>query len=97
MTVECILVYDVNTETREGERRLRRVAKTCEGLGTRVQKSVFEFRCGEAQLVRLLHSLAGLVGPEDSIRVYRVTRGVLDAVETIGRPPSAPIEGAVIW
>ena len=28
-----IVCYDVNTETREGRRRLRRVAKVCEGTG----------------------------------------------------------------
>ena len=39
-----IVCYDVNTETREGRRRLRRVAKLCEGIGQRVQKSVFESR-----------------------------------------------------
>jgi hypothetical protein len=33
-----IVCYD-NTETREGRRRLRRVAKLCEGIGQRVQKS----------------------------------------------------------
>ena len=37
-----IVCYDVKTETREGRRRLRRVAKVCEGTGQRVQKSVFE-------------------------------------------------------
>ena len=37
-----IVCYDVNTETRAGRRRLRRVARACEGVGQRVQKSVFE-------------------------------------------------------
>ena len=37
-----IVCYDVNTETCKGRRRLRRVAKLCESLGQRVQKSVFE-------------------------------------------------------
>ena len=37
-----IVCYDVCTETREGRRRLRRVAKVCESTGQRVQKSVFE-------------------------------------------------------
>ncbi|MBX9636428.1 MAG: CRISPR-associated endonuclease Cas2, partial [Nitrosomonas sp.] len=35
-----IVTYDVSTETKEGRRRLRRVAKICEGIGQRVQKSV---------------------------------------------------------
>jgi CRISPR-associated protein Cas2 len=37
-----VVTYDVNTATTEGRRRLRRVAKTCEDYGQRVQKSVFE-------------------------------------------------------
>lgn len=37
-----VVCYDVNTETKAGRRRLRRVARVCEGTGQRVQKSVFE-------------------------------------------------------
>lgn len=35
-----LVAYDVSTETREGRRRLRRVAKICQDYGQRVQKSV---------------------------------------------------------
>lgn len=97
MTVECLLTYDVNTVDPEGERRLRRVARACEGLGVRVQKSVFEFRCAEAQLVRLLHTIAAITTPADSVRVYRLPRGVLDSVSLMGRPDDLPIKGAAIW
>ena len=48
-----IVCYDVNTETREGRRRLRRVAKVCEGTGQRVQKSVFECRIDLMQMEAL--------------------------------------------
>ena len=37
-----LVCYDVNTETKAGRRRLRRVAKVCESTGQRVQQSVFE-------------------------------------------------------
>ncbi|MFA7523794.1 MAG: CRISPR-associated endonuclease Cas2, partial [Acidithiobacillus sp.] len=37
-----IVTYDVSTETAAGRKRLRRVAKACERVGQRVQKSVFE-------------------------------------------------------
>src|ERR1035441_1914408 len=40
--MDLILAYDVDTTTTEGQRRLRRIAKLCEGHGIRVQKSVFE-------------------------------------------------------
>ena len=37
-----LVTYDVSTVKAEGRRRLRRVAKTCENYGQRVQNSVFE-------------------------------------------------------
>ena len=38
-----VVAYDVSTETPEGKRRLRLVAKTCVKYGQRVQNSVFEW------------------------------------------------------
>jgi CRISPR-associated protein Cas2 len=37
-----VVGYDVSTETKEGRRRLRRVAQACKDYGQRVQKSLFE-------------------------------------------------------
>ena len=37
-----LIAYDVATTTREGRRRLRKVAQACKDYGQRVQKSVFE-------------------------------------------------------
>jgi CRISPR-associated protein Cas2 len=68
-----IACYDVNTETRAGRRRLRRVAKVCEALGQRVQKSVFEFQIdlmGFEQLEREL--LAEIDLEQDNLRLYRL-------------------------
>ena len=48
-----IVTYDVSTETREGRKRLRRVAKICEGTGQRVQKSVFECKVNLMQYEEL--------------------------------------------
>jgi CRISPR-associated protein Cas2 len=73
-----IVCYDVNTETRAGRRRLRRVAKVCEGTGQRVQKSVFECRVNLMQLEDLERRLLEEIDPEeDCLRLYRLaeTRG----------------------
>ncbi|MFR3009629.1 MAG: CRISPR-associated endonuclease Cas2, partial [Pseudoruminococcus massiliensis] len=37
-----LITYDVNTETTDGKKRLRKVAKECVNYGKRVQNSVFE-------------------------------------------------------
>lgn len=73
-----IVCYDVNTETRVGRRRLRRVAKVCEGTGQRVQKSVFECQVNLMQLEELERRLLAEIDLEqDCLRLYRMpdTRG----------------------
>ena len=68
-----IVCYDVNTETREGRRRLRRVAKTCEGVGQRVQKSVFECQIDVMRMEILERRLLQIIDLEqDCLRFYRL-------------------------
>lgn len=68
-----IVCYDVNTETREGRRRLRRVAKTCEGVGQRVQKSVFECQIDVMRMEILERRLLQIIDLEqDCLRLYRL-------------------------
>lgn len=72
-----IVTYDVSTETREGRRRLRRVAKVCEGVGQRVQKSVFECSVNQMQYEDLERRLlAEINDKEDNLRLYRLTEPV---------------------
>lgn len=73
-----IVCYDVNTETRAGRRRLRRVAKVCESTGQRVQKSVFECQVNLMQFEELERRLLEEIDlGEDCLRLYRMaeTRG----------------------
>ena len=73
LTIVC---YGVNTETREGRRRLRRVAKICEGVGQRVQKSVFECRVDRMQFEELERRLLSEINDkEDCLRLYRLADG----------------------
>lgn len=73
-----IVCYDVNTETRAGRRRLRRVARVCESTGQRVQKSVFECQVTLAQMEELERRLLDEIDLDlDCLRLYRMadTRG----------------------
>ena len=68
-----IVCYDVSTESRAGRRRLRRVAKVCESVGQRVQKSVFECQLDLAGLEQLERRLLREVELEqDCLRLYRM-------------------------
>jgi CRISPR-associated protein Cas2 len=68
-----IVCYDVNTGTRQGRRRLRRVAKVCESTGQRVQKSVFECQVDLQQMELLERRLLAEINlQEDRLRLYRL-------------------------
>jgi CRISPR-associated protein Cas2 len=71
--VLIIVCYDVNTEDRAGQRRLRRVAKVCESVGQRVQKSVFECQVDLAGFEALERRLLAEMNPVlDCLRLYRM-------------------------
>lgn len=85
--MELLVAYDVTTDTAAGRRRLRRVAKVCEGYGQRVQKSVFECLVNEVQHEQLLaRLLAEIDATEDSLRVYRLREPREHFVQSYGRP-----------
>lgn len=73
--MRVLIVYDVATASEGGERRLRRVARTCEDYGMRVQKSVFECDVSEAVWAILrLRLLDEISANEDSLRFYFLDR-----------------------
>ena len=69
--MQLLVCYDVNTTSPEGERRLRRVAQTCQAFGQRVQYSVFECRVNDTRAEQLRQRLLDLIEPDvDSLRIY---------------------------
>lgn len=66
-----LVSYDVNTEDKQGKRRLRRIAKACESHGQRVQYSVFECTLEPSLWVTFREKLLELMDQEvDSLRFY---------------------------
>lgn len=81
-----LVTYDVNTESKEGRKRLRQVAKLCVDYGQRVQNSVFECSVTPADYVELKHKLAKIINSElDSIRFYLLGKNWQKRLEQIGR------------
>jgi len=81
-----IVTYDVSTETRAGRKRLRRVAKVCESVGQRVQKSVFECQVNQMQFEDLERRLlAEIDDTVDNLRFYRITEPVNLRVTEYGK------------
>ena len=71
--MELLVVYDIDTTTVAGERRLRAVAKICEAYGHRVQKSVFECVLDAMRLRQLIDDLEKTISPTvDQVGIYRL-------------------------
>ena len=84
--MDVLVTYDVNTETREGEARLARVAKVCERYGVRVQYSVFECRVSEKSLAELTIELESTINLSlDSVHIYRFIGAIRDSRTVIGK------------
>lgn len=89
--MEYLIAYDVDTTTPAGARRLRQVAKICEGRGIRVQKSVFEVTCTAAELPSIRQQLVDTIDHTlDNIRLYRLHEGTLATVDRLGIAQSTP-------
>ena len=93
-----LVTYDVSIISEGGQRRLRRIAKTCLDYGVRVQNSVFECEVDQAQFVVLKNSLIEIYNPEvDSLRFYFLGKNGRQKVEHIGAKPVAdPLRDALI-
>lgn len=93
-----LVTYDVNTQDREGRKRLRRVAKQCVNYGVRVQNSVFECIVDAAQLRMLKKKLSDEIDEEkDSLRFYYLGNNHQTKVEHIGAKPALSAEDELIF
>jgi len=95
--VELLVAYDVSTETPAGRRRLRRVAKVCEGYGQRVQQSVFECVVDGVRREELMNRLlAEIDQAEDSLRVYHLLEPRSRFTQVFGIQPAFDIRDPLI-
>ena len=91
-----LITYDVNTQTKAGRTRLRKVAK-CVNYGQRVQNSVFECSVDNAKLIEIQHILEGLIDKEvDSLRFYILGNKYKNKVIHIGARPSFDVNDPLI-
>jgi CRISPR-associated protein Cas2 len=92
-----VVAYDVSTESEEGRKRLRRVARVCENCGQRVQNSVFECLVDAAKWTRVRADLIGEIDQrDDSLRFYFLGDNWKGRVEHVGAKPSYDPQGTLI-
>lgn len=92
-----LITYDVQSDTSEGQRRLRKVARLCMDYGQRVQNSVFECVLTEVQLAELKHKLETAIDTiNDSIRIYYLNKNENRRIITIGKNDAINLEDILI-
>ena len=80
-----LITYDVSTDTADGRRRLRQIAKQCVNYGQRVQNSVFECLLDAAQCKQLQHKLLEIMDEQqDSLRFYYLGNRYQTRIEQFG-------------
>ena len=80
-----LVTYDVNTETAEGRKRLRQIAKQCVNYGQRVQNSVFECKVNASQYLELKAKLCEIMDEKmDSLRFYKLGEAYSKKIEHFG-------------
>ncbi|MGI6361766.1 MAG: CRISPR-associated endonuclease Cas2 [Bacillota bacterium] len=92
-----VIAYDVNTETREGRKRLRLVSKACQNYGQRVQNSLFECLIDYGTFLILKKELESIVDEDlDSLRYYYLGNKWQKRVEHFGAKGGYDPEGTII-
>lgn len=70
------MVYDINTEDKEGRRRLVKTMKTCRKYMIHVQRSVFEGDITEGQMALLKKEILRIINKErDFVIFYSIPDG----------------------
>lgn len=93
-----LITYDVNTQTKDGRTRLRKVAKQCVNYGARVQNSVFECILDAGKCREVKHKLEQLIDKDkDSLRFYYLGDKYKTKVEHIGAKDTINVEEPLLF
>ena len=92
-----LITYDVNVSEAKGAARLRKVAKTCENYGIRVQNSVFECYVDASQCALLKAKLLEIMDEKlDSLRFYFLGNNYKDKIEHYGANSKYDMKDVII-
>ncbi len=83
--MNVLITYDISVTTKDGRRRLAKIAKVCLNYGLRVQNSVYECDVDSSQLFNLKNEVLSLYNEdEDSIRIYKLGKNYKTSVQHFG-------------
>ena len=92
-----VIRYEKKTTDKEGQKRLRMVAKKCEDHAQRVQNSVFEANLDYSSFLKLRDDLIDIINKNsDSLRFYYLGNNFNNKIEHIGAKQTYDTEGVII-
>jgi CRISPR-associated protein Cas2 len=92
-----LVTYDMGTQSDDGKRRLRQIAKLCQNHGQRVQFSVFECLLEPSLWVQFRTKLLAIIDPNtDSLRFYFLGANWQRKVEHSGAKSGYNPEGPLV-
>lgn len=84
-----LIGYDIKTTSKEGTRRLLKVAKVCCNYGQRVQNSLFECELDGAHYVQVKKQLLSILNAEeDSLRIYCLGKNITVKLKSTEQKPA---------
>lgn len=93
-----LITYDVNTQTKDGRKRLSKLAKQCVNYGIRVQNSVFECLMDASKCREVKFKLEQIIDKKtDSLRFYYIGDNYQRKVEHIGAKDTLNVDGPLIF
>lgn len=93
-----LITYDVNTETAEGRKRLRKMAKECVNYGVRVQNSVFECIMDATKWAEVKAKLEKIIDKnKDSLRFYYLGNRYENKVEHLGAKETIQVDKPLLF
>ncbi len=83
--INALMMYDIDTTTPAGKKRLQIMAQKCESIGVRVQESVFECEFSADKLREVKEFFRKSIDHStDSVRIYIIGRNYKRKLQTIG-------------
>lgn len=93
-----LVAYDINTSTKEGQKRLQKISKECGKYGQRVQNSLFECYIDYSKCIELRNKLEKIIDTEcDSIRLYFIGNNYDNKIFCLGKDNLINIDKPIIF
>lgn len=93
-----LVVYDINTKYKHGEKRLLKIGQKCQSYGRRVQNSTYECILDQSEYLKLKKALLDIIEEKvDSVRFYNLGRNYQTKVEVFGLDNGINVDDNLIF